>query len=210
MYLNEHIPVLPQYFELFSFCNEIGRRDYITDKVLSLNEEYAKTKQWNADQPAPQIYLLLSEEGANTILKHIEFYAWKGFLVKVTGIEAVAEYMGVPQGVVQSTLEDYQQVAARGEDTFGKTRFVAVPKTTDDAVLYVGKVTPVLHYCMGGVTIDPQGRVLDESGNPIPNLHACGEVAGGLHGENRLAGNSLCECVVFGRIVAQSILDAKT
>jgi succinate dehydrogenase / fumarate reductase flavoprotein subunit len=54
-------------------------------------------------------------------------------------------------------------------------------------------VFPTLHYQNGGVQIDAQGAT------PVPGLFAGGEVAGGVHGKNRLMGNSLLDCNVFGR-----------
>ena len=57
---------------------------------------------------------------------------------------------------------------------------------------------------MGGLEIDPESRVLDKSGKPIPGLFAAGEVAGGVHGANRLGGSSLLGCVVFGRVSGAS------
>ncbi len=71
-------------------------------------------------------------------------------------------------------------------------------------------ITPAIHYTMGGVRIDGEGRALGEvSGGgeksaPIPGLFAAGEVTGGVHGANRLAGNSLLECVVIGRLAGQN------
>jgi hypothetical protein len=48
--------------------------------------------------------------------------------------------------------------------------------------------------------------VLSEvSGKPIPGLYAAGEVAGGIHGRNRLGGNSLLDCVVFGRVAGAAV-----
>ena len=58
---------------------------------------------------------------------------------------------------------------------------------------------------MGGITIDTNGNVLDKNKNIISGLHAAGEVAGGVHGENRLGGNSLLECTVYGTIIGQKI-----
>ena len=52
---------------------------------------------------------------------------------------------------------------------------------------------PVLHYQNGGLTIDERGETT------IEGLFACGEIAGGTHGRNRMMGNSLLECCVFGR-----------
>ena len=52
---------------------------------------------------------------------------------------------------------------------------------------------PVLHYQNGGLVIDAQAETT------LEGLYACGEIAGGTHGRNRMMGNSLLECVVFGR-----------
>lgn len=65
-------------------------------------------------------------------------------------------------------------------------------------------MTPVLHYTMGGLEIDEESRVVSASGKPIPGLFAAGEVAGGVHGANRLGGSSLLGCVVFGRVSGDS------
>ena len=54
-------------------------------------------------------------------------------------------------------------------------------------------VFPTLHYQNGGVEIDARGATA------VPGLFAGGEVAGGVHGKNRLMGNSLLDCNVFGR-----------
>jgi succinate dehydrogenase / fumarate reductase, flavoprotein subunit len=55
------------------------------------------------------------------------------------------------------------------------------------------EVAPTAHYSMGGVVVDPETHATDVAG-----LYAVGEVAAGLHGANRLGGNSLAETVVFG------------
>jgi succinate dehydrogenase / fumarate reductase flavoprotein subunit len=56
------------------------------------------------------------------------------------------------------------------------------------------EVAPTAHYSMGGVVVDAATHATDVAG-----LYAAGEVAAGLHGANRLGGNSLAETVVFGR-----------
>ncbi len=52
---------------------------------------------------------------------------------------------------------------------------------------------PVLHYQNGGLVIDTHAETT------LEGVYACGEIAGGTHGRNRMMGNSLLECVVFGR-----------
>ena len=56
------------------------------------------------------------------------------------------------------------------------------------------EVGPTCHYAMGGVRVDA-----DTTAATVPGLFAAGEVAGGMHGANRLGGNSLSDLVVFGR-----------
>ncbi|MGZ8692948.1 MAG: FAD-dependent oxidoreductase [Gaiellaceae bacterium] len=57
---------------------------------------------------------------------------------------------------------------------------------------------PVLHYQNGGLVIDANAETT------LEGLYACGEIAGGTHGRNRMMGNSLLECCVFGRRAGKS------
>src|SRR5580765_587751 len=57
---------------------------------------------------------------------------------------------------------------------------------------------PVLHYQNGGLVIDEHAETT------LEGLYACGEIAGGTHGRNRMMGNSLLECTVFGRRAGKS------
>ncbi|MGI8888988.1 MAG: FAD-binding protein, partial [Nocardioidaceae bacterium] len=56
------------------------------------------------------------------------------------------------------------------------------------------EIGPTCHYVMGGVEVDP-----DTGASIVEGLYAAGEVAGGMHGSNRLGGNSLSDLLVFGR-----------
>jgi succinate dehydrogenase / fumarate reductase, flavoprotein subunit len=57
------------------------------------------------------------------------------------------------------------------------------------------EVGPTLHYFMGGIRVDADSQM-----TTVPGLFACGECAAGLHGANRLGGNSLSDLVVFGKL----------
>jgi len=59
-------------------------------------------------------------------------------------------------------------------------------------------IHPTLHYQNGGLAIDAHGQTV------LPGLYAAGEVAGGIHGENRLMGNSLLDVLVFGRLAGEA------
>jgi succinate dehydrogenase / fumarate reductase, flavoprotein subunit len=61
------------------------------------------------------------------------------------------------------------------------------------------EVFPTTHYAMGGIRVDPT-----TSATSIPGLYAVGEAAAGLHGANRLGGNSLSDLLVFGRRAGQA------
>jgi len=63
------------------------------------------------------------------------------------------------------------------------------------------EVAPTAHYSMGGILID---HTTGKTG--VKNLYAIGEVTSGVHGGNRLGGNSLAEITVFGRLTAKSII----
>ena len=63
---------------------------------------------------------------------------------------------------------------------------------------------PVLHYQNGGLVIDTDAQTT------VEGLYACGEIAGGTHGKNRMMGNSLLECVVFGRRAGRAAAEKAT
>jgi len=63
------------------------------------------------------------------------------------------------------------------------------------------EVAPTAHYSMGGIRVNGISRTA------VPGLFAIGEVTGGLHGANRLGGNSLAETIVFGRLSGKEIAD---
>ncbi|MBV9793496.1 MAG: fumarate reductase/succinate dehydrogenase flavoprotein subunit [Actinobacteria bacterium] len=64
------------------------------------------------------------------------------------------------------------------------------------------EIGPTCHYVMGGVEVDP-----DTAASSVPGLFAVGEVSGGMHGSNRLGGNSLSDLLVFGRRAGDGAAD---
>ena len=130
--------------------------------------------------------------------------------MQVGDLNTAAEKIAVSADILKQTLADYNKAAAEGKDSFGKQ---AYPTTfSEEDTFYVAFITPALHYCMGGLAITRHAQVLGQFATvsdgahevaPLPGMYAAGEVSGGVHGNNRLGGTSLLECVVFGRIAGQ-------
>lgn len=193
------------------FCNELGTRSYVTDKMLHHDSYYAKHKTWKKDNELQSFALILSSTAASEGKKHVDHYVHKGLMSRLEGVGALAKWMKQDVNILKRTLSQYIVDAGKGFDEWGKKAFQGLPdEDFENEIFYAGMVTPVLHYCMGGITIDKEGNVLNEDRQPIRGLHAAGEVTGGVHGNNRLGGNSLLECTVYGTIVGKKIPVSKT
>lgn len=170
------------------FVDELQHRDFVTGKIWE-----------NGKYP---IRLVLDGKASKEIEWHCKHYVGRGLMKRCENGEALAKEFGLKPEVLKKTFEDYNESVRSKKDPFGKKFFSGEWKFDD--FFHVAIMTPVLHYTMGGLQIDPESRVLDPAGKPIPGLFAAGEVAGGVHGANRLGGSSLLGCVVFGRVSGDS------
>ncbi|PXW67096.1 L-aspartate oxidase [Methylobacterium sp. B4] len=99
-------------------------------------------------------------------------------------------------------LDTRGELGARMPTRFPTVAALCAESGIDPAVQPI-PVRPAVHYHMGGILVDADGR------STVPGLWACGEVAStGLHGANRLASNSLLEALAFAPRIAASIADA--
>ncbi|GMT05486.1 hypothetical protein PENTCL1PPCAC_27660, partial [Pristionchus entomophagus] len=192
------------------FANELGRRDYVSARIQKECAPLPEGFQGgSAGQPAA--LLVMNEKSIDDFGRPaFNFYAVvKKFFVKYDNADALAKALGVETAVIKKTLTTYNEFAAktaskqRAKDSFEKTVF---PVAFDEIEpLHVALITPAIHYTMGGLQINKRAEVYNEFMNKsFKGLLAAGEVAGGVHGANRLAGNSLLECVVFGRIAGKT------
>ncbi|GBG31049.1 Succinate dehydrogenase ubiquinone flavoprotein subunit 1, mitochondrial [Hondaea fermentalgiana] len=175
------------------FVNELGTRKYVSEHMIAHDP--------SADGQ-PEFLMVLSASVADRAPKHIPMYMRKGLMWKVDSVEALAETLGAEVATVRQTLEDFDRTCTDMNaypDPFNRTVCPDTPLATD-APFYVGYITPAVHYSMGGLRIDSQGRTVNNVGVPTAGgrLYAVGEVVGGIHGKNRLGGNALTECAVFG------------
>jgi len=185
------------------FTDELGTRQAVVNAELAATSDGAN---FPAPMPARTFALVLNGKASEVADRHVTLYTKKGLLSKVSGLSGLAEHLGVEPGRLRETLGSYNAAAKAGRDGFNRTVFPAHVPVEEAEDFYVGKITPVIHYTMGGIAIDADARVLaEEDGQPIPGLFAIGEASGGVHGDNRLAGNSLLECTVFGRHVGLTL-----
>merc|ERR1712217_511673 len=194
------------------FANELGRRDYVTGEMW-------KNK--------PPFRLCLNQAAAEEIIWHCKHYTGRGVMKYYESGAELAKDMGVPLKTLEDAHQQHYEASQKAAKDPEGGRWPAYPsgKSWDAASgptgsgkkfyhnvipgskvatepFYVAIITPVIHYCMGGSEVNAKGQVMGKSG-PIPGLYAAGEVAGGVHGNNRLGGNSLLDCVVFGRVTAR-------
>lgn len=183
------------------FANELGTRDYVSARM---QEE---------DPSKLDFVLLLNENMAIEANKHVPLYLKKNLLKKFDTLAELTAWMAtrgdVDEATLRLTLERYNNDAKSGADAFNKTFFGNAPFDISGP-FYAGRVTPVVHYTMGGIKVDNVGRVLRPDGSKIVGLYAAGEIIGGVHGKNRLGGNALTECAVFGRLVGEDIVVEST
>jgi len=195
------------------FANELGRRDYVTGEMW-------KNK--------PPFRLCLNKAASDEIIWHCKHYTGRGVMKFYSSGADLAKDMGIDGQVLVKTHDEHYEAAKKQEADPDGGKWPAYPsgKCHDEASgktgsgkkfyhnfipgsqvlaepFYVAIITPVIHYCMGGLEIDVNSSVIDKDGKVIPGLYCAGEVAGGVHGNNRLGGNSLLDCVVFGRVAGK-------
>ncbi len=172
------------------FADELKNRDMLSEDLVN--------------QPDKEVYLVFNE-AIRTSLEATDHYIDLKLLSKGETLEALANEMRIDQSAFMATINQYNQYVDEGLDPDFHRQDLKVK--LDKGPYYAIKVMPAVHYCMGGILIDSQARVLTASDEtPIIGLYASGEATGGIHGANRLGGNSLLDAVVFGRIAGQSLL----
>ena len=78
-----------------------------------------------------------------------------------------------------------------------------MPRALAKAKFYAIEVKPGIHFTMWGVRINTRAQVMSRHKQPIPGLFAAGEAAGGIHGANRIGGNSMTTLFTFGPIAGR-------
>jgi succinate dehydrogenase/fumarate reductase flavoprotein subunit len=191
------------------FIDELTLRDVVTAAVYRESSTVHNHANSLMNKTLPEkyasAYMVLTDEAVEGFGKStLGFYASKGFFTQVEGVEGLSKLLDVDTADLSKDFKDYDQfVGHENPDKTGKTFFPS--PLSGPTTYWVGLVTPVVHYTMGGLDMNSDAAILQEDNeHVVPGLYGAGEVTGGVHGHNRLAGNSLLECVVFGRTAGRN------
>ncbi|MFI0405659.1 FAD-dependent oxidoreductase [Actinomadura sp. 3N508] len=127
-----------------------------------------------------------------------------GMLAKAGTIAELEAEIGLPEGSLQRTVEEYNEAILQGRpDPFGRAHLsggVGKPAPIDRPPYYAHPSGTVVLATYCGLTVDTRMRVLDWWGAPIGRLYAAGEITGGFHGAGYMTGTSIGKSGVFGRL----------
>jgi fumarate reductase flavoprotein subunit len=162
------------------FINELDKRSIVTTAVFA--------------QSTAHVFVVF-DDTVRRSLAQIEGYFALGLVREGATVAELAAQIGVPSTELVATIDSYNSFVP------ADPAYLRSPtKLLNAAPFYAIEVAPAIHYTMGGLKIDPQARVISVDDNVIPGFYAAGEVTGGVHGADRLGGNSISETITFGRI----------
>ncbi|MFH0782759.1 MAG: flavocytochrome c [Pseudomonadota bacterium] len=183
------------------FVNELERRDVCAFAQINLGGD-AKPTYSIFSEP-----MVLKMGGSN---EEVTTGVNKGRFIKAESIAELAGKLNMPVDALTATIDKHNKYIEEGKDPeFNK----AITKAMIPLVqgpFYAVAQWPAVHHCMGGLRINPQAQVVDIFSNVIPGLYAAGEVAGGVHGSNRLGSNAIPDAVSFGRVAGTNAAKEKS
>lgn len=126
------------------------------------------------------------------------------YVYKADSIEALAGLMKVPVDELTTTVSQWNECVANGNDVYFH-RPAKYMQAVSTPPFYVQICTPAFLNTDGGPVRSAKGEILDPDGKPIPGLYSSGEFGSVWSGVYQGGGN-VAECMIFGRISARSAL----
>ena len=165
------------------FVNELNTRKIVSSAITDLHEDGA---------------YLIFDSGVRGHFAAVEFYDHVGLVKEGSSLADLAKEIDVDPENLAVTVDEWNKAVENHKDKeFDRT--TGMDREINRGPYYAIHIHPAIHYTMGGIHINTETQVLDTNGNVIKGLYAAGEVSGGLHGNNRIGGNSIAETVIFGR-----------
>ena len=176
------------------FVSESERRDVISRAAM--------------DTGADRTYYIFSEAMIPNLGRPDEVEAGIEVkrIFKADTIADLAKAVDLPEKELENTVKSHNQFVADKKDSQFNKPVTSQMLPLDKGPFYVVPIWPAVHHTMGGLRINTSAQVVDIWGDPIPNLYAAGEVAGGVHGNNRLAGSAIPDAFVFGKVAGATAM----
>lgn len=197
----EYIQVIP--FSGGRLLDYVGGEIWISDKgrrIVSEGTPFRELRRELMREGARGFWAVSdsqSRKGASLGIKLME-----GTVKQAETLEELARGIQVPVDVLRRTINRWNESVASGHDLdFGMPlsgTSISVPP------YFYGRETWSVHFTCGGIAINPATEVLTTKGEVVEGLYAAGETTGGVHGVDRLGGNSMTDTFVFGRRAGQS------
>lgn len=201
-----------QSYPIGIVVNAEGRR-FVDEGADFRNFTYAKYGAEILRQPGGLAYQLFDAK-TEPLLRQDEYTAPGVSRFEANTIRALAEKMDLDPDPLEQTVESFNAAVQPGRfnptiKDGKRTEGISPPKSNwaqplESPPFYGFAVTCGITFTFGGLGIDEDARVLDQSGQPIPGLHAAGELVGGLFYHNYPGGSGLTSGAVFGRRAGRS------
>ena len=148
------------------------------------------------------------ERIAQFVQEHLHAMAEKhpGEVFMADTIAELAIKAGMEPAILEKTVNTYNSyIDAKYDPDFHQAQHNLLYKI-EIPPFFISSGSPAVHYMCGGLKTDTANcQVIDRSGRHIPGLYAAGEIVGGVHGSNRLGGNAIADCIVYGRLAGKSV-----
>ena len=173
------------------FINELETRDTVSKAIL--------------DQEGKTAFLILDQQVVDEA-SAIQKYKDAGLLTEAASIKELAGKLKLSEEELEKTINTYNEYYRNEEDVEFGRRLLNVE--LKKAPFYAVEIAPAIHHTMGGIKINTNTEVINNSGNVVEGLYAAGEVTGGVHGGNRIGGNAVSDITVFGKIAGRNAATA--
>ena len=171
------------------FVREDGARDVLSQAILDQKGSYAYSI-------VDDDFEIFADDRS-----YLEGLVLMGYVEKANSIDELAHLIDVDADILINTIDQYNQSVALQSDCLGRETLI---NAIDKPPFYANMKKPTIHHTLGGIEINEMAQVLNQDKQPINGLFAAGEVTGGIHGANRLGGNSFPDMIVFGRIAGKN------
>ena len=193
------------------------------ERCMNENMDFVSIKKATMKQDGKTIYLILNQKGYDNWMASMATSAkltedivepWldadaetRPVFRRGATLEEAAAKAGIDGAALQATVDHFNEMVAAGEDAdFGRAE-MTVP-LDDDGCWYIIEQRLRMATSLGGLKVSTAFEVLDEADQVIPGMYACGEVVGGVHGDESMPSCMVGWAITSGRLTGQSVAEA--